>query len=173
MTDLDPARLGDELMTTTAALRRLVRRRLRPSVPGLALRGAQVEVLREVEKQPGIGVAAVAQGLRLAANSVSTLVNQLTDAGMLLRQTDPDDRRAIRLYLTEAAARRLADWRRARSELVGAGVVGLSGAEQEAIERALPALRALLDRIEAMESIEASQSTEARESTEATQGGRG
>ncbi|HWE91435.1 MAG TPA: MarR family winged helix-turn-helix transcriptional regulator [Pseudonocardiaceae bacterium] len=156
MTDLDPARLGDELMATTAALRRVVRRRLRPVVPGPALRGAQIEVLREVERRPGIGVAAVAAELRLAANSVSTLVNQLTDVGMLVRETDPDDRRAIRLQLTEAAARWLTDWRRERSALVRAGVAGLSGAEQEVIDRALPALRALLNQVEAMDLMEAS-----------------
>ena len=175
VSEVDPARLGDELMSTTAALRRVIRRRLRPVVPSPAMRGAQIEVLREVEKHPGIGVAAVARELRLAANSVSTLVNQLADAGMLVRETDPDDRRAIRLHLTPVASGFLTDWRRARSALVGEGVAGLSSAEQEAIGRALPALRTLLNHIESTDSTAAEFSGTAERSTavrEDTGGGR-
>lgn len=133
------------MIATTAALRRLVRRKVRPAMPGPALRGAHVELLLAVESEPGLGVAAAARTLHLAANSVSTLVNELTDAGMLLREPDPGDRRAARLYLTEAARTRLVAWRQARAELVGGGLARLPAPDREAIARALPALRALLD----------------------------
>jgi DNA-binding MarR family transcriptional regulator len=136
--------LGEELMTTMAALRRLVRRRLRSAVPGPPLRGAHVELLQVIETQPGIGIAPAGRALHLAANSVSTLVNQLVDSGMLVRQTAPDDRRAAQLWLTEAATQRLAAWRQARAELVAGGVAGLPTADQQALTQALPALRALL-----------------------------
>ena len=150
MFDLDPDELGDDLMRTNAALRRLVRRRItRPSsISGPRLREAQIELLRVVEEAPGIGVAAAAKVLRLAANSVSTLVNQLADEGLLLRETDEDDRRAIRLRLTEAAANRLAEWSRAKALFVGSGVAKLSHADQQALARALPAIRALMARLE-------------------------
>src|SRR5947209_3365621 len=100
-------------MATTAALRRVVRRQLRSAVSGPPLRGAQVELLQVVERQPGIGIARAGCVLHLAANSVSTLVNQLIDIGMLVRQTAPDDRRVAQLWLTEAATQRLAAWRQA------------------------------------------------------------
>ncbi|MBV9142549.1 MAG: winged helix-turn-helix transcriptional regulator [Pseudonocardiales bacterium] len=151
MTGLEQVVLSEELMTTMAALRRLVRRRLRPVMPGPPLRGAQVELLQVVERQPGIGIAPAGRALQLAANSVSTLVNQLVDQGMLVRQADPDDRRAARLWLTEAATQRLAAWRRARVELVTGGVAGLSVADRQALAQALPALRALLVALEAGE----------------------
>jgi DNA-binding MarR family transcriptional regulator len=146
--DLDPAVLGDELMTAIAALRRLIRRRVGGTLPGPRLRGAQVELLHVVQGQPGIGVAVAAKALHLAANSVSTLVNQLTDAGMLIRETDPADRRAIRLHLTEPAGRRLEHLRRTRIELVGAGVAELSTADRQLIAAALPALHALVERLD-------------------------
>ena len=154
MADLDLAEeLGDELMRTNAALRRLVRRQIEPpDIPGPRLRGAQIELLRVVEEQPGIGVAPAAKVLRMAANSVSTLVNQLADDGLLLRETDEEDRRAIRLHLTEAAAVRLAAWRRARARFVGAGVAKLPAADRTAIARALPAIRALMARLEGEET---------------------
>ncbi|HEX4102102.1 MAG: MarR family winged helix-turn-helix transcriptional regulator [Pseudonocardiaceae bacterium] len=144
MTTPDAAALGDELMTTIAALRRLVRRRLRSTVPGPPLRGAQVELLQVIEKQPGIGIAPAGRALHLAANSVSTLVNQLIDLGMLVRDTAPEDRRAARLSLTEAATQRLAAWRHARIDLVAGAMAALPSDDRQAIARALPALRALL-----------------------------
>jgi DNA-binding MarR family transcriptional regulator len=107
-----------------------------------------LELLRFVEAEPGTGVAAAARALRLAGNSVSTLVNQLVAAGLLCREVDPTDRRAARLALTDAAAGRLAAWRRARGELVGTALDRLSAADQAAVAAALPALRRLLTELE-------------------------
>ncbi len=151
VTTPDAAALGDELMTTIAALRRLVRRRLRSAVPGPPLRGAQVELLQVIEKQPGIGIAPAGRALHLAANSVSTLVNQLIDLGMLVRDTAPEDRRAARLWLTDTATQRLATWRHARIDLVASAMAGLPVADRHALAQALPALRALLTALDAGE----------------------
>jgi DNA-binding MarR family transcriptional regulator len=151
MTSLESALLGDELMATMAALRRTVRRRLRTVVPGPALRGAQLELMRVVEQQPGIGIRPASRVLHLAANTVSTLVDQLIELGMLVRDTDPADRRAARLWLTESATKRLAAGRQARMELMTRVVAGLSAAEREALTQALPALRALLAALDALE----------------------
>ncbi|MGH3547358.1 MAG: MarR family transcriptional regulator, partial [Pseudonocardiaceae bacterium] len=93
MTSLEQNVLGEELLMITGALRRLVHRKLRSAVPGPPLRGAQIELMQVVEKQPGIGIAPAGRALHLAANSVSTLVNQLMDLGMLARETAPGDRR--------------------------------------------------------------------------------
>ena len=75
---------------------------------------------------------------------MSTLVNQLIDIGMLVRQTAPDDRRAAQLWLTDTATQRLAAWRQGRIDLIASGVAGLACADREALSQALPALRALL-----------------------------
>lgn len=112
---------------------------------GEPLRGAQVEVLRTVEMRPGIGVAAAARALHMAGNSVSTLVNQLVNAGLLERQVDPEDRRAARLELTETAKARLANWRRARTELVARALDRLSEEDVRTLEAAVPALDRLLE----------------------------
>ena len=136
--------LADRLLGTVQGIRRVVRRRVRADVPGCPLPGAQVEVLRVVADRPGIGVAAAARELHLANNSVSTLVNQLVDAGLLRREADPADRRAARLEITAAAADRMASWRRARTGLVADALAGLSEEDTAAIEQALPALEKLM-----------------------------
>ena len=151
MTSLESAVLGDELISTVAALGRLVRRRLRQAVPGPPLRGAQLELMRIIEQQPGVGITPAARILHLAANTVSTLVDQLIDLGMLVRDTDSSDRRVARLWLTETATQRLASGRQARMELMGRVVAGLSAAEREALAQALPTLRALLSSLDSLE----------------------
>jgi DNA-binding MarR family transcriptional regulator len=136
--------LAERLLGAVQGIRRVVRRRVRADVPGFPLPGAQVELLRVVADHPGIGVAAAARELHLAANSVSTLVNQLVDAGLLRREADPADRRATRLELTAAAADRMAAWRRARTGLVAVALAELSEEDTKAIENALPALEKLM-----------------------------
>ncbi|WP_239114752.1 MarR family winged helix-turn-helix transcriptional regulator [Planotetraspora kaengkrachanensis] len=135
---------ADEVMAVVLTLRRVVRRRLRAELPGPLLRGAQVELLQLIETEPGIGVAAAARTLHLAGNSVSTLVNQLGAAGLLRREIDPADRRAARLFLTDAAVARLARWRDTRSRLVGDAFARLSDDEVSTVVAALPALRHLI-----------------------------
>jgi DNA-binding MarR family transcriptional regulator len=136
--------LAERLLGAVQGIRRVVRRRVRAEVPGFPLPGAQVEVLRVVADQPGIGVAAAARELHLAANSVSTLVNQLVDAGLLRREADPADRRAARLEVTGAARDRMASWRRARTGLVAEALTDLSEEDTAALEQALPALEKLM-----------------------------
>jgi DNA-binding MarR family transcriptional regulator len=147
------ATTAGELMTVTAALRRLIRRRLRAQRAAAGtesdpIRGARLELLHHIETTPGAGVAAAAHALHLAGNSVSTMVNQLVTAGLVHREVDPADRRAARLWLTEAATSRLQAWRTARGQLVGAGLDRLSYADRQAVMAALPALQRLVSNLE-------------------------
>ncbi|MET8446235.1 MarR family transcriptional regulator [Streptomyces sp. NPDC005209] len=135
--------LPQQLADTLVGIQRVIRRRLRGGLTAPRLRGAEVELLRLVETRPGIGVSDAAKELYLAGNSVSTLVNRLAKAGYLVRETDPADRRAARLELTDAARARLGDWQRRRAALVARHVSLLDEAEREALHAALPALRKL------------------------------
>lgn len=143
--------LSEELVSIMTALRRVLRRRLRSTLPGAPLRGAQLELLQLVERQPGIGVAAAGRALHLAANSVSTLATELIDQGLLVRRSTPQDRRAAQLCLTPQATQRLAAWRRARAELVATALAALADADRQALVRALPALRVLLAALDTKE----------------------
>jgi DNA-binding MarR family transcriptional regulator len=140
---VDDETFPDELADALVGIQRLLRRRLRAGLTVPRLRGAEVELLRLVEARPGIGVSEAAKELYLAGNSVSTLVNHLAADGYLVRETDPADRRAARLLLTEAAEIRLRDWKERRAALVRRHVTRLDAADQEALRAALPALRTL------------------------------
>ncbi|MFJ2781237.1 MarR family winged helix-turn-helix transcriptional regulator [Kitasatospora sp. NPDC087315] len=122
-----------------------MRRRLRRGLTTPRLRGAQVELLRLVAGSPGIRVSAAARELCLAGNSVSTLVNQLVRAGLLTREADPEDGRAVHLAVTAEATARLGAWDARRRALLEERVALLPEADREALHAALPALRRLAD----------------------------
>jgi DNA-binding MarR family transcriptional regulator len=79
--------------------------------------------VKPINQGPGtLGVADAAHELRLAPNTVSTLVGRLTAAGLLERARAVPDGRSVRLSVTDQARRRIAGWRDLRAEL-GAGAL--------------------------------------------------
>ncbi|GIF96904.1 MarR family winged helix-turn-helix transcriptional regulator [Catellatospora citrea] len=138
---------AEQVVQRIYGVRRVLRRRLSAAMTLPPFTGSQVDLLRLVESSAGIGVSAAAQQLHLAANSVSTMVNQLGRSGYLRREPDPKDRRAARLFLTGQAIERLAGWRDARAQLLGAGLAALTPQDRQALARALPALGRLADAI--------------------------
>ena len=99
--------------------------------------------MRLLRRRPGTSVADAAAALGLAANTVSTLVRQLTDAGLIERVRDESDRRVARLALTDAARSQVERWRDRRNLAVAAAFDGLSAEDRAAIESAIPALTRL------------------------------
>jgi DNA-binding MarR family transcriptional regulator len=137
-----------ELFELLGTFRTVVRHRVQADLDVPALPYAQVELLRLVHDQPGIAVAEAARRLRLAGNTVSTLVGQLTRLGYLDRRPDPADKRIARLVLAPAGGKRLADWRSRRAELQEAAYSRLPAADQDTLSAAIPALRRLLEELE-------------------------
>jgi DNA-binding MarR family transcriptional regulator len=146
--DLGTRQLASGLLAVIGPLRRALRREGRRGLPGDPLPASQAELLRLVRLQPGIGVREAAQQLGVAANTVSTLVNQLVTAGLLSRSRDPVDGRAARLELTADARRRVALWRDQREQALSAALHELDPGQREALERALPALHKILEVLE-------------------------
>src|SRR5690606_15742894 len=110
-----PEAVSESLMPAVGAVRRLLRRLAGPVVAAapFEVSPAQREVLLVVGKRAGRSVAEIADELGLAPNTVSTIVTQLVGAGLLVRETDPQDRRVGRLRLT-ASAQEALDAARAR-----------------------------------------------------------
>jgi DNA-binding MarR family transcriptional regulator len=137
------ASLAADLPPALGAFRRAMRRALGGGSLFGPLTGAQAELLRLVRHQPGVSVTAAAAELRLAANTVSTLVRQLSEAGLLLREPDPADRRVARLRLTDHARAEVRRWQDRQAERVAAGLARLPDDQVKALAAALPALAAL------------------------------
>jgi DNA-binding MarR family transcriptional regulator len=137
------------LTRALSRLRRAVNPQVRARTQRERLPEAQVDVLRAVADAESPRVQDVADRLRLAPNTVSTLVSALIDRGLIARHVDPDDRRAARLALTATARRRIDTWRAHRADVVAEHIAHLSADEQRALHNALPALEHLVDSLEA------------------------
>ncbi|KIU16786.1 MarR family winged helix-turn-helix transcriptional regulator [Mycolicibacterium llatzerense] len=111
------ADLTTDLFHTVGRFRRQLRRTAGGSFAGVTQ--SQAELLRLVGRQPGISVREAAEELGLAANTASTLVSKLTADNLLVRSTDPGDRRIGRLQLTEPAQQLADQTRAARRSALG------------------------------------------------------
>jgi DNA-binding MarR family transcriptional regulator len=136
----DPAGLAAEVLGAISAIRRVARRAVRSAWDAEPLPSAQSELLRLAAARPGISVAEAAHELRLAPNTVSTLVGRLTAAGLLGRSRASSDGRSVRLTVTDPAARRIAEWRDLRAELAARALDRLTPGDRQALADAVPAL---------------------------------
>jgi DNA-binding MarR family transcriptional regulator len=94
----DPAQLADLLQRLTRRLRRAQAQRLAP----LGLTPAQERAVRMItrsEEPPRM--TDLADHLGIAPRSVTTVIDALEEAGLVRREVDPKNRRAIRLHLTD------------------------------------------------------------------------
>ena len=85
------------------AIRRLVRMLRvsdRSAQSRLGISGAQLFVLRELGKTPGLSLNELASRTRTDQSSVSVVVGRLFDAGLLTRERDDRDARRLILNLT-------------------------------------------------------------------------
>ncbi|MGN6607369.1 MAG: phosphatase PAP2 family protein [Jatrophihabitans sp.] len=130
-------------------LRRVLRAGVRSDIPWERLPMAQVELLQRLADEPGLRVGDLAARHRLATNTVSTVVQQMVQAGLVTRETDPRDRRAVAVAPTEQGLRLLQQWREANRRQIDAALGELPARDREAIEAALPALTQLVLRLEA------------------------
>jgi DNA-binding MarR family transcriptional regulator len=143
-----PAALSVALLEALNSIRRSARRRARRPVELADLTGAQLELVRLVRRRPRISVADAAQELRLAPNTVSTLVRHLGEAGFVERAVDESDRRVARLDLRPDIRRKVDAWRDRRVVAVGEAIGALSPRERERLAKALPALAQVAELLE-------------------------
>ena len=136
------------LLVALGAVQRVARRAVRGAAYAEPLPPARSELLRLVARRPGISVAEAAQELRLAPNSVSTMVSKLTADGLLSRDRAVADGRSVRLTVTRKGAARVAQWRDIRAELAARALEQLPAADRRAIRTAVPALARLAERME-------------------------
>ena len=140
--------LAAELLAAISAIRRIARRAARLAWQDEPLPAAQSELLRLAAARPGLSVADAAHELRLAPNTVSTLVGRLTAAGLLERARAASDGRSVRLSVTGKATQRIAGWRDLRAELGAQALDQLPARDRETLAAALPALQRFASQLE-------------------------
>ncbi|MEJ8280051.1 MarR family winged helix-turn-helix transcriptional regulator [Pseudonocardia spirodelae] len=138
MSDLDP----DELARLRVDLAR-ISRGLDRATRGADLTRSATSVLGTVAVRGPIGMGELAAVEGLNPTMLSRLAGKLEAAGLLVRDADPADGRAVRVAVTEAGAAEHARRRAERTRLLGAHVAALAPEHVDRLRAALPALDAL------------------------------
>lgn len=136
-----------QLTDVVTRLRRALRTSIRTDYPWESLPMAQVELLMALADHAPARIGSLATMQRLAPNTVSGLVQQLVEAGLASRETDPTDRRVARVTLTAAGHRQLAEWQDAHERRIGSALDRLRPADRDAIRAALPGLDQLVHQL--------------------------
>ncbi|MEV5988897.1 MarR family winged helix-turn-helix transcriptional regulator [Streptomyces sp. NPDC052051] len=132
-----------ELTPAVYALARVLRLRGVAEAGLIPLPPSDLEVLRYVLESPGTGTSALARELGLHGSNASTTVRGLVAQGLIRRETDPQDRRAVRLYPTPDAQHGMAQIEDAWAGLFANALAALSADDRAALAAATPALRTL------------------------------
>jgi DNA-binding MarR family transcriptional regulator len=148
MLPLQAERDARSLTEVVTQLRRVLRTSIRSDYPWETLPMAQVELLQCLHERDGARVGELAGLLRLAPNTVSTLLQQMSDADLLRREVDPADRRAVRVTLTDTGIRHLEGWRDAHERRLGTALDRLTEADRNIILAALPSLSLLVEQLD-------------------------
>ena len=135
--------IASELAARVSALQRVLRRRIRAALDEPRLSAAEGELLNLVASHPGLRVGDAAIALRLAPNTVSTIVRRLVHDGLLVTKQDTVDRRGVRLRASAAGNRLLRRWRSERTQLLTRALEQLSESDHDALTAALPILAEL------------------------------
>lgn len=127
-----------------SALVRLTRmlRRSGTELPG-TLSTTSVTTLSELERGGPRRITELAAHERVSQPAMTQLITRLQRSGLVERTTDPQDRRVVRISLTEAGRTALAERRSGHAARLAALQRQLSPAHREALRAAAPALEAL------------------------------
>jgi DNA-binding MarR family transcriptional regulator len=124
-------------------------RRLRPTetARGAGLTPTRLSVLQKVSWHGSIRLSELAEAEGINPTMLSRVTADLVEAGLLDRASDAGDRRAAWVKATAAGKRLNGRIRRERTDALKVALGGLSDAEMRKIEKALPALERLAERI--------------------------
>ncbi|RZU47134.1 DNA-binding MarR family transcriptional regulator [Fluviicoccus keumensis] len=98
----------DSLGFLISDVARLMRRSFGQRLEGSNLTMAQARALIFVARNEGVRQIDLADLLEVQPITLARLIDQLSADGLVERRSDPDDRRAYRIFLTPAAAPQIA-----------------------------------------------------------------
>jgi DNA-binding MarR family transcriptional regulator len=136
--------LPEAVADLVARLRRAMRKAARVWTPAMPLSVAQLELLSLVLERPGARPGDLAGLLHLAPNSVSTLANAMTSAGMLDRCPGATDKRTVAFTLTSQGADLVRQWRSTNAALLRSAIAALNAQDRQTLTEALPVLERLV-----------------------------
>jgi DNA-binding MarR family transcriptional regulator len=125
-----------------------VRQHSRALETACGISGAQVWMLASIADSPEITVSQLSQSLSIHISTASNLLDKLARAGLVERLRSDEDRRVVRLRLTEAGQAIVAKAPRPLTGLVYAALDKLPEASLSTLNQELGALIQQLDQVD-------------------------
>ena len=122
-------------------------RRLRPTVAGSGLTPSQISALFTIVRMGPMRLSELAEIEAVNPTMLSRIAAQLSDAGLIRREPDPEDRRAAIVGATAAGRRMRERVHRERTRALSVHVDALEPEQREALWSALPVLEELAQRL--------------------------
>lgn len=120
--------------STLAETSRMVREEFRRRAQHLNLTQPQWLTLLKLSREPGINQASLAVHLDVNPVTVAQSVDRLVKAGLVLRERQESDRRAVSLYLTDKAEPLLEELNEIAEQTRAIAFAGFSVAEAKVLE---------------------------------------
>ena len=138
---LTPELIADELRPVLLRLTR----ELRKESEQLGVTTRQATLLWLVKRSPGLSLAELAAEEGISPPALSGHVDRLERAGLIERVRSSQDRRRVGLALTDEGVKLLRRIRARRTTWLATRLTELDEVELDALARAVPALRRLLE----------------------------
>lgn len=133
---------------------RLMRKRLDIMSRPFGVTGAQWRVLLFLRRMPGSNQATLAGFLEVEPITACRMVDRMVAAGLVERRSDPDDRRAWQLFITETGTKLLDTMDETAGTMIEIALQGLSEEERMNATALLNRIRTNL--LEQSDPVEAS-----------------
>jgi DNA-binding MarR family transcriptional regulator len=120
---------------------------------------SQLRCLHMIAESEGLKMQDVSTRLEIKLPAVSQVVDRLVKRGMVERQTDPADRRVVRLSLTESARIEMNHLREIRQARMKATIDKMNARQMKKAIEGLETLAAAAEQVEADEKVSAQPMT--------------
>lgn len=134
---------GDETLELVVSLHRLVRSLRRAGTAGL--QPTQLIVLAQLNESGPLRIGTLAERVPCSQPTATTVVASLESSGLVSREADPNDGRAVRVALTEAGSREILSAAHSEAEVLSQRLGKLAAASREEVLAAGPLLRWLAE----------------------------
>ncbi len=120
---------------------RLLRRRFDQQARSVGVTRPQWQVLFALSRLEGTNQGALADHLEVEAITLCRMIDRLAEADLVERRSDPNDRRAWRLYLTDRARPILEQMREIGAQVLEEALTGLDAGAREQLAESLGRIR--------------------------------
>lgn len=120
---------------------RLFRKRIDVFSRPAGITGAQMRVLLNIRRHPGINQSTLASFLEVEPITAGRMIDRMVAADLVERRDDPNDRRAWRIHVTEEGERLLARMETPFANMLHTALDGLNPQERSALETLLGRVR--------------------------------